>query len=178
MQGILSGCLFVAINITMWLCIYAMQTIESRRGWIPKRHSISPSSAKPFPYFQDYRRGTWGDAIGLSIIYWAAGYEVAAFHHDILLIGLSVVLGLFATSLFLLAEILLNRINFAIPRLNHLSLTGYVHLVYFFLSASCVAFVLLLIISAKINPQLLIVTIIGSLVYLMSFGTDYWIGMH
>lgn len=174
LSSIWIGFLFLGLNIIFWLCLYVVQNIESRLGWIPKRVSAPSGSKNSFPYLQDYNRCTWGDAIGLSIIDWVVGYEYATLHPSALLIGGSMVLGLFATALFLLSEILVKRLNFSISRHNHLSVTGYVHMLYFFMNASFFALLAILSVTTRIDPLLLTLAVIGSVMYLSSFCMDLW----
>ncbi len=168
------GPAFVLLNIALWSLVLGVQVIESKLEKIPSRRKWSDS--RPFPYFQDWHMATWGDWVGLSLIDYVAGYVLMS-NFTLSIAAYALGFGFVASTIFhfrcLYAR---HRPDAGYPIHGHASLHGYAHLIYFFVQSSICGFLIVLLLQNMLLGYLLATALIGAVVYVASFSSDWYAG--
>ena len=171
MNPMWAGVLAVLLSLGFWLLILVVQWFETRVGYIPQRSR----GQRPFRYFQDWYTTTLGDWIGLSLIDFVCGYYVSAAG------GISLYLVLVAlVAGFCMAWLAHRQFgsprhvpDSGYPRPGRASVSGALHILYFFAQGSACVLALLLAVLGQLGAPLLAMALGGGGIYLASYALDY-----
>jgi hypothetical protein len=159
------GIIVVLINLFFILAIYLIQIFESKRKLIPKRK-------KNFLYLWDFNTGLWGDLIGLSLI----DLSLISMGFNLGIITISLLISLAATTIFHLRCIgEKHKPDAGYPSKGKTSLSGRLHLVYFFVQFEIFVYTLINFISPR-STNLKLTWILGLSIYATSFFIDIFQG--
>lgn len=165
---ILSG-VFV-VNM-LWLgLIFAAQQLDKK---LPRRHLLIPWTSQKFLYMQDFWTMTWGDLIGVPLI-WVAFIHLVVYRclgiwHWLCFLALAVVVTAVFLKMCLSSK---HKPDMGFPRLGKVSRIGIIHLPYFGFGVTSAIFCLWFIITGELRGPVLLVGFGGAAFYALCFLGD------
>jgi len=160
----------VVANLLWMVAMFAAQQFDKK---LPRRHLIIPWTNQKFLYMQDFWTMTWGDLIGVPLI-WVAFIHLAVYRHLgiwhwLCYLALAVIVSAIFLKMCLSSK---HKPDMGFPRLGRISRTGIIHLPYFGFGVTSAIFCLWFIITGELWESVLLVGLGGALLYAHCFVAD------
>lgn len=170
--------LVVIANTTALAGMWLIQKWMKRSGRIPARHSLIPESTQKFLYFEDFRTQLWGDSLGLPFVGAAFVWLIINSQANAYQIGLALILGVEATSLFSYQCLSWrHKPDWGYPDIGEISWGGGAHLVYFFFYIVASSAVLWSIINGTLSGLPMWLALAGGGFYIATYVADLRAGV-
>lgn len=162
-------------NLGICLAQFAIQELDRREGAIMARHSLIPGTHQKFLYWQDFSTQTWGDMLGLGLV-WVA---FAHIKHMITPLGWVMLTGIglaSAVAFWAMCTRSTHKPDWGYPRMAQTSAGGSTHLVYFGTSTAFAVACLPYIIGGALKDWPLALFLIGSVIWTAAACVDWAAG--
>ncbi|KKW42123.1 MAG: hypothetical protein UY92_C0010G0039 [Candidatus Magasanikbacteria bacterium GW2011_GWA2_56_11] len=165
--------LVMLANVLACTLQFQVQRVDARYGRIPPRHSLIPGTSQEFLYWQDFHTQTWGDCLGLGLIWVTfAHYVEAGLMTPILWVGFAVIAVVDAVSFRRLCLSKRHKPDWVFPSTGTMSAGGWTHLPYHGIGMAAAAASLWLTATRCNNLVILVIFAAGVLTYSAAFAVD------
>jgi hypothetical protein len=166
------------VNLCLWFLFFSAQEYAGKQGTLPQRKPFGAVSfSNDFLYVQDYFSTFWGDLVGMSLIdaAFVLIFKQLCINPEILMPAFLSAIA--ATFLFHTSNTHpSHRPNFSYPKWGVMSVSGILHLFYFFLQTTIVSFTGIFLVVKEADRLVIMLFGLGLIFYLGMFLLDVFTG--